>query len=68
MAAPVVSVYSAKSGARNRNQRVSGTASARSRPAIINVTIPTWAPEIAKMCTVPVAAKSCRKALGKSSR
>ena len=42
--------------------------SARKIPAINTVTMATCEPEIAKMWTVPVAAKSLRKALGKSSR
>ena len=68
VAAPVIAVYAASAGATKWNHRVRGTPSACSNPASSIVTIPTCAPDIAKMCTVPVAAKSFLIASGRSSR
>ena len=49
VAAPVVTVYTTRSGTSTANHLVIGTPSARSSPTISNDIIPTCAPEIAKI-------------------
>ena len=68
VAAPVVMVYSTSNGAKKGNHQVRGSPMARKVPIINTVTMPTCAPEMAKIWTVPVAAKSRRRARGKSAR